>query len=76
LSKLHHAAQVFGLKTPAKFLRQLIAHALNELVAVLGAVSTAQNLGAQPLAHAPIQPRQLRIDRTRHPLATAGNQRA
>jgi len=74
LGKLHHAAQVFGLKTTGKFLCQLIAHALDKLVAILGAVSTAQHLGVQTLAHAPIQPRQLRIHRARQPLAASGNQ--
>lgn len=74
--KLHHAAQVFGLKATAKLLRQLIPHALNQLVAIFGTVRAAQHFGAQAFAHAPIQPRQLRIHRTGQPLAAAGNQRA
>ncbi len=60
MGKLHHAAQVFGFKPTAKLLRQLIPHAMNQWVTILGAISAAQHFGAQAFAHAPIQARAAR----------------
>jgi hypothetical protein len=41
---LHHAAQVFGLKSPAKLLGQLLAQPGHEPAAILGALA-AQDVG-------------------------------
>jgi hypothetical protein len=55
-------------------LRQLIPHAIDQLVTILGAVCAAQHFGAQASTYAPIQPGQLSINRTGQALAAAGNQ--
>jgi hypothetical protein len=73
LGKLHHAAQVFGLKAAAEFTGQAFAEAVHQLGAVLGALA-AQHFAGQTLADAPVKQGQFGVDRRCQTLPAGGDE--